>query len=259
MERFPTKYELAERIHWERVNVNVIGDMAWVSYDQVGTDTGDDFDVPGVHHELKIFHRIDGAWKIGCLVLMERTVEHEAGPLIEVDADGKVLWMNPPARERIRDHPALVVADGRLRTRRRDCDAALRDALSWAFHQLQFHVPPKLAAKQARSVLLGENEFGAPLHCWVVLEDGKALVSFDNALLVARRIEQAATIYGLSPAQVRLARLIVDGHDLAAASEILVVSVNTLRTHLQRMFDRTGVRGQAALVGVLLSAEAPTK
>ena len=161
MERLPTKYELAERIHWERVNVNVIGDMAWVSYDQVGTDTGDDFDMPGVQHELKIFHRIDGAWKIGCLVLMERTVEHEAGPLIEVDADGKVLWMNQPARERIRDHPALVIAAGRLRTRRRECDAALRDALGWAFHQLQSHVPPKLAAQQARPVLLGENEAGA--------------------------------------------------------------------------------------------------
>ena len=219
MERFPTKYELAERIHWERVNVNVIGDMAWVSYDQVGTDTGDDFEMPGVSHELKIFHRVDGAWKIGCLVLMLRTVEHETGPLIEVDADGKVLWMNQPARERIGDHPPLVIAAGRLRTRRRDCDAALRDALSWAFHQLQFHVPPKLAAKQARPVLLGENDAAVPLYCWVVLEDGKALVSFDNALMVTNRIEQAATIYGLSPAQVRLARLIVDGHDLASASE----------------------------------------
>ena len=182
MERFSTPYELAERIHWERVNVTVIGDMAWVSYDQVGTDTGDDFEMPGVQHELKIFHRIDGAWKIGCLVLMGRTVEHETGPLIEVDADGKVLWMNQPAQERIRDHPALVVAAGRLRSRRRDCDAALRDALKWAFHELRLIPPPSGATRPARSVILGENESGAPLYCWVVLEDGKALVSFDNVL-----------------------------------------------------------------------------
>ena len=133
------------------------------------------------------------------------------------------------------------------------------DALQWAFQELQFHAPPSGATRPARSVILGENKSGAPLYCWVVLEDGKALVSFDNVLMVSRRIEQAATIYGLSPAQVRLARLIVDGHDLASASEILEVSVNTLRTHLQRMFDRTGVRGQAALVGALLSAEAPIK
>jgi DNA-binding CsgD family transcriptional regulator len=191
--------------------------------------------------------------------MIQRGVEHETGPLIEVDADCKVLWMNQPARERIRDHPALVVASGHLRARRRECDAAIGDALQWAFQELRFHAPPSGATRPARSVILGENEAGAPLYCWVVLEDGKALVSFDNVLMVTRRIEQAATIYGLSPAQVRLARLIVDGHDLASASEILEVSVNTLRTHLQRMFDRTGVRGQAALVGVLLSAEAPTK
>ena len=259
MERFPTKYELAERIHWERVNVNVIGDMAWVSYDQVGTDTGDDFEMPGVQHELKIFHRIDGTWKIGCLVMMGRTVEHETGPLIEVDADRKVLWMNLPARERIRDHPTLMVAAGHLRARRRECDAALGGALQWAFRELRFHAPPSGATRPARSVILGEDEAAAPLFCWVVLEDGKALVSFDNVAMIARRIEQAAMIYGLSPAQVRLARLIVDGHDLAAAADLLGVSVNTLRTHLQRMFDRTGARSQAALVRVLLSAEAPTK
>jgi DNA-binding CsgD family transcriptional regulator len=83
--------------------------------------------------------------------------------------------------------------------------------------------------------------------------------SFDDAETIARRIKLAADMYDLSPAQVRLARLIVDGRDLAAASDALGVSVNTLRTHLQRMFDRTGVRSQAALVRVLLSAEAPTK
>jgi DNA-binding CsgD family transcriptional regulator len=215
--------------------------------------------MPGVQHELKVFHRIDGDWKIGCLVMMGRSVEHETDPLIEVDADRKVLWMNLPARERIRDHPALIVAAGHLRPRHREGDAALGEALHWAFRELQFHAPPNGATRPARSVMLGETEAAAPLYCWVVLEDGKALVSFDNAHMVAHRIERAAALYGLSPAQVRLARLIVEGQDLAGASEILEVSVNTLRTHLQRMFDRTGVRGQAALVGALLSIETPTK
>ena len=77
--------------------------------------------------------------------------------------------------------------------------------------------------------------------------------------MVARRVELAAEIYGLSPAQIRLARLIVDGHDLAAAADALGVSVNTLRTQLQRIFDKTGVRSQSALVRALLSAEAPAR
>jgi DNA-binding CsgD family transcriptional regulator len=52
--------------------------------------------------------------------------------------------------------------------------------------------------------------------------------------------------------------LIAQGNDLTQAAERLGVSVNTVRTHLQRMFDRTGARSQSALVGILLSAEAPT-
>ena len=47
-------------------------------------------------------------------------------------------------------------------------------------------------------------------------------------------------------------------HDLSAAAGKLGVSINTVRTHLQRMFDKTGVHTQSALVGLLLSAEAPT-
>jgi DNA-binding CsgD family transcriptional regulator len=259
MQRFKQYHDMEERFRWEGVNIVVVGDMAWVSYDLIGSDTGDDFECTGTQHELKIFQRIDGVWKIGCLVLMQGTVEHATCPMIEVAADGRVRWMNRLAEERMRDHPGLLVAAGRLHARRRDCDAALREALRWAFAELETHVPPRLAAQQARAVPLGEDDAAVPLYCWVVIEDGKALVSFDDVAMAGRRIELAGAIYGLSPAQIRLARLIVDGNDLAAASDLLGVSVNTLRTHLQRMFDRTGVRSQAALVGVLLSAEAPTK
>jgi DNA-binding CsgD family transcriptional regulator len=51
--------------------------------------------------------------------------------------------------------------------------------------------------------------------------------------------------------------LIVQGQGLNQAAQHLGVSVNTVRTHLQRMFDRTGAHSQSALVGLLLSAEAP--
>ncbi|MER8692096.1 nuclear transport factor 2 family protein [Mesorhizobium opportunistum] len=254
VERFPEKKPFAERVRWEKVNVIVSGDMAWVTYDQIGTDTGDD-----LKRVLKIMHRTDGVWKIGCMVMMESTVEQANCPLIEVDADARIVWANRLARERMRDHPGLVVSAGRLRARRRERDLALRDTVRRAFDELQGQRPLSVAPKQAWVVALGEDVAGVPLHCWVLLEDGKALVSFDDAETVARRIEGAREIFGLSPAQVKLARLIVDGHDLASAAGLLDVSVNTLRTQLQRIFDKTGVRSQAALMRSLLSAEAPNK
>ena len=37
------------------------------------------------------------------------------------------------------------------------------------------------------------------------------------------------------------------------------ITSNTARTHLQRIFDKTGVHNQSALVRVLLSAIAPVR
>lgn len=254
VERFPDKQAFDERVRWEKVNIVVDGNVAWMTFDQIGSDTGDDR-----KRQLRILHRVDGDWKIACMVMMESSVEEATSPLIEVDADARILWTNRLARERIADHPGLVNAAGRLRARRRERDAGLRVAVRMAFRELQSQRPLNVSPKQAWAVALGEDAAGMPLHCWVLLEDGKALVSFDDAATVAGRITDAQEVYGLSPAQVRLARLLVDGYDLAAAADLLSVSINTLRTQLQRIFDKTGVRSQAALVRSLLSAEAPNK
>ncbi|MHC2456678.1 DNA-binding CsgD family transcriptional regulator [Rhizobium leguminosarum] len=254
VERFPEKHAFAERVRWEKVNIVVDGNMAWMTFDQIGSDTGEDR-----KRQLRILQRIDGAWKIGCMVMMESSVEEANCPLIEVDADARILWTNRLARERMPGHPGLVAAAGRLRARQREYDPALREAVRLAFRELQSQRPLNIAPKQTWAVALGEDAAGGPLHCWVLLEDGKTLVSFDDAETVARRIASAREVFGLSPAQTRLARLIVDGHDLAAAADLLGVSVNTLRTQLQRIFDKTGVRSQAALVRALLSAGAPSQ
>jgi DNA-binding CsgD family transcriptional regulator len=56
---------------------------------------------------------------------------------------------------------------------------------------------------------------------------------------------------------MRLAERIVAGEELPAAARTLGVSVNTVRTQLQRIFDKIGVRSQPALVRVLLSIASP--
>jgi hypothetical protein len=171
VERFPEKNAFENRVRWENVNVNVGGNMAWVTYDQIGTDTGDD-----LKRVLKIMHRTDGGWKISCLVMMESTVEQVTRPLIEIDEAARILWTNRLAQERLRDHQGLLTAAGRLRARQRDRDSSLRDTVRLAFHELQGQRPLSVAPKQAWVVALGEDAAGVPLHCWVLLEDGKVLV-----------------------------------------------------------------------------------
>ena len=64
-------------------------------------------------------------------------------------------------------------------------------------------------------------------------------------------------IYGLSPAQQRVAALVAEGLSLAEIATRMAITANTARTHLNRIFEKTGVRTQTALVRVLLSAVTP--
>ena len=255
MEHAPEPRDPVAEPSLESLNVVASETMAWVSYDLVSAQD-DDLLPAGIQHELKIFQLVDGAWRIGCLVSTQSARERASRPLVEVGPDAAVLWMNQPARDRLGSHPGLLVSGGRLRARRRDRADGLVTAIGWAFNAVSG--PPERVAGQVRAVPLGERGSETPLLAWVGIEDGRVLVSFDDTSMLARRVQFAAELHGLSLAQTRLARQLVDGQDLAAIAEATGVSVNTIRTQLQRIFDKTGARNRAALTRVLLSIDTPT-
>ncbi|MDJ0945176.1 MAG: helix-turn-helix transcriptional regulator [Kiloniellales bacterium] len=57
--------------------------------------------------------------------------------------------------------------------------------------------------------------------------------------------------YDLTPAEARLAKLIAEGERLDGIAERLGISVHTARTHLKRVFEKTGVERQAELVQLM--------
>ncbi len=60
-------------------------------------------------------------------------------------------------------------------------------------------------------------------------------------------------IFGFTPAEARLASLLVQGLCLTDAATYLGVSLNTLKTHLKRVFYKTGCDRQSELVRIILS------
>ena len=60
-------------------------------------------------------------------------------------------------------------------------------------------------------------------------------------------------LHGLTNTEAQVALRIVRGADLKQVSEELSVSVTTVRTHLQHVFDKTGTHRQAELVRTLLT------
>jgi DNA-binding CsgD family transcriptional regulator/PAS domain-containing protein len=64
--------------------------------------------------------------------------------------------------------------------------------------------------------------------------------------------------YAITPAECRVMMLLVQGMTITEAAGMLGISVPTARTHLARLFDKTGTSRQADLVRLAMSALAPT-
>lgn len=66
-------------------------------------------------------------------------------------------------------------------------------------------------------------------------------------------------LYSLTPAEARLAAILVQGKSIATAATELHVTQNTARTHLKHIFEKTDVRRQSELVQLLLNSPAVLK
>ncbi len=63
--------------------------------------------------------------------------------------------------------------------------------------------------------------------------------------------ERLRALFGLTPAEARLARALFDGADLAAAATALGIAPNTAKVHLAHIFEKTGARRQGALIKLM--------
>jgi len=64
----PTPNLTPAKLVRERLNVQVHGDVAWVTFEQHGVATGEpQFDMPGLSYETRILEKHDGKWRIAYL------------------------------------------------------------------------------------------------------------------------------------------------------------------------------------------------
>jgi DNA-binding CsgD family transcriptional regulator len=86
----------------------------------------------------------------------------------------------------------------------------------------------------------------APAHLLLALRTSWADSESRRQMLIHR--------FRLTPAEVRLAELIMDGHQPRSAAQTLDVSIHTVRTYLKRLYTKVGVKSLAALVRALLQS-----
>ncbi len=258
MERAWTADETPSRSGISRsdVSITVKGDMAWAFFNQNILNSEDPTDPPAFSHNVRVFERTEGQWRIAFHGVFEPSIAAITAPRIDVDRNASVLGMNASAKERIKDFPGLTVSQNVLRAVKPSWDKTLRSAIERAGELSTYSVLHKELGRNAAPefpVVLGEDDEGALLVCLVRVTDFSVSVTFDDTEAVARRLRMAKVVYGLSDAQATLAAEIADGHDLAEAAVRMGITINTARTHLRRMFDKTGTRSQTGLLRMILS------
>ena len=93
------------------------------------------------------------------------------------------------------------------------------------------------------------NQFElGPAHSAAIIfvSDPESEIETDHAVL--------ARLFGLTPAEGKLATLLMQGKSLEHTAEELSITHETARTHLKRVFDKTSTHRQGELVRLLLTA-----
>lgn len=263
MRSYPTPNWSMRQLVKDKLNVRIGADMAWVTFDQTGPSTGDPFDVAGLQHELRILERIDGEWKIVCCGELQPERDIVSYPLLQVDESGVVLWQNSACAEVLWTSPFLTMRGNRLRATDPGSDARLKAAIRWASSASVYATRMATMASSSNShvaapVLLANPVDEVVSVCWVSAQSQMILISLRDQEKSRNAVAPAAIAFGITPAQARLAGLIVDGKDVVEAAAVLGISVNTARTQLKRMFKKTGTHNQPTLVRAILMAGAPS-
>jgi len=166
-----------------------------------------------------------------------------------------VLAANASARSIIQEGKTLRTSGGKIVVADEESGKALAQALlrtgeSSPLDSAQISLrstgrQPLLATvlplqRAARDSQVSANSPTAVIH----LVNPSALVEFDPRPL--------RLLFGFTMAEARLACRLASGCSLAEAAEGLGVSLNTVRTHLQRALSKAGLSRQAELVAVVL-------
>ncbi|MDV3455844.1 helix-turn-helix transcriptional regulator [Sphingomonas sp. HF-S4] len=160
--------------------------------------------------------------------------------MIWIDRQRIVVGRNAAAEEILEKADPLELAFGRLHARCRHDLAKLETAMTQA------------QAGGYATAVLGEAGLGVEVvrgapnaveQCVVLLRD--------PSKQRAAKIVDVARQFGLTKAEQRLLEILIQGASLPDAARMLGVARSTTRTHLQRLFDKTGKRRQVDLLRMI--------
>lgn len=241
----------------ENLTIDFNGNLAWATYEEIIETTTNPMAAPSHSHNFRLLECENGSWRIlfhGCWAEPLRDIE---GPAIEVTKDGVVVWLNAAAESRITSFAGLTISNGVLRTSKPSLNTGLHSAIVGAHNLTSFGLYNRAkndgGGEVSFPVVLGENDNGVLLMCWVKVADGRVYILFDTNQDLSQQIEVARTVYGLSQTQTSVVECIAREMEITDIVNELGITKNTVRTHLRRVYEKTGVSSQIELLRLLIS------
>lgn len=177
--------------------------------------------------------------------------------VVFLDAKGQILGTNEAGTAILAKMDGLSSRKGHLKASWPNEDRVLQRAI---FRSCQTGAARGVGT--GRSLLISRRQSAKPLQVVVgptcarmaALPSCPAVVVFihDLSARVRPRSEVLKTLYGLTPSEARVVCLLLDGKSTKEIADVLGRSKNTLKTQLQSVFAKTGVRRQSELMRVLM-------
>lgn len=201
--------------------------------------------------------------------MLAATLDRLSVGIVLTDGDGRIAHTNEAASRFFDDGGALRRIDDRLTAldpvSARDLAQAITDAARGT----------TIESPRSGIVVSLKGPSGADLEAWVLPLDiglrreiGRREIGAGSAARVATFIRKPADTaplpaelfvrrYDITPAECRVMMLVVQGMTIGDAAETLGISLPTAKTHLARLFEKTGTNRQADLTRLAMSALAP--
>jgi DNA-binding NarL/FixJ family response regulator len=170
--------------------------------------------------------------------------------VVIVDRSGHVRIMNNEAERIVREEDGVSLSQGALKSISGRQTTFLRECIEKAFHEATADeiIPfPRSSGGRPYLVLVPgqRTEEGEPEAVVLLLIDTEQRTKISGDTLVR--------LYNLTPAETRVALMLIDGKRLDQIAEELEVAQTTVVFHLKNLFRKTETHRQADLVRVLLS------
>jgi DNA-binding CsgD family transcriptional regulator len=182
--------------------------------------------------------------------------------VVVIHPTGKVLHANRAANDMFTKGWPIRIANGIIQTEDRKTTEILMKALQYVAEEVGTLPPDRVSLEIALSPSSSSNGAAIGSLKPILLRDGE--LGTVIALFVKQRSERPQTnvsgiaeCFGLTPAETRTIEQLMHGGNVAEIAMALKVSENTVKSHLQNIFTKTGTSRQADLLRVVHDLLAP--